>query len=137
MTFRSTYFIILALILLSSFTFVQTSEKASEIKLLTPETTYEAGTEITLKFSSFTDVTPLLYCANSYGSTLIKPVSEGQVLTYTFPTIITHKKGVVVWKLLNEDALISGKFTIESRLFHACGYPNRRFRQSFTKKHKC
>ena len=51
MHIKQTYLFLLALILLSAFTVMQTSKTSNEIELLTTQTEFEAGSEIVLKFS--------------------------------------------------------------------------------------
>lgn len=116
MRFEPTYLLFVSLIVLSSFSVIQHTENASEIKLLTSETTYKAGTEIVLKFSTSEAIKPLLYCTNSYGSTLIQPDLERDILSYSIPKHIVQKKGRVSWKLLNDDISLSGQFTIKAKL---------------------
>jgi len=116
MRFKPTYLFVLIMILLSSFSSIQPTEKTSEIEFLTLETEFQAGDEVALRFSTSEAITPLLYCSTSYGSTLIKPVSEGKMLTYKFPKHLINKIGIVSWKLLNESSSFSGQFTIKAKL---------------------
>ncbi len=102
MKFKQNYIFVISLILLSSFTIVQNGEKDSDIKLITTQTNFEVGSRIVLKFSSQGEIKPLLYCSNSYGSTLISPHNESATLEYQIPENISIKIGVLNWKLLND-----------------------------------
>lgn len=112
MQLKRTYLFLLSLILLSSFTTMQQNESTIDIKLLTTHTNYEVGNNIVLKFSTSETVKPLLYCSNSYGSTLVSPSFESNQLEYSIPKNITKKTGVVSWKLLQKDVSLSGIFNI-------------------------
>ena len=112
MKFKQNYIFVISLILLSSFTIVQNGEKDSDIKLITTQTNFEVGSRIVLKFSSQGEIKPLLYCSNSYGSTLISPHNESGTLEYQIPENISIKIGVLNWKLLNDEHSITGKINI-------------------------
>lgn len=115
MRIKHTYICLLGLILLSSFAVAQNSESAIDIKLLTTQTEFEAGNIIILKFSTSEAIKPLLYCSNSYGSTLVTASFEGNTLQYKIPLNIAIKKGQVNWKLLNDAVSVSGKFNIKAK----------------------
>ncbi|WAC01348.1 hypothetical protein N7U66_14910 [Lacinutrix neustonica] len=110
MQFKLTYVFLLGLILLASFAVVQKNETTNSFKLITTETEYEVGNSIVLKFSSAQSEKPLLYCSNSYGSTLVSASIKNEILEYTFPKNITQKTGIVNWTLLEETNSISGQF---------------------------
>ncbi|WP_040247277.1 hypothetical protein [Psychroserpens mesophilus] len=109
------YLFLLVLISLSSFAAIKQADKASEIELQTVQTEFIAGHKITLRFSNSEGVEPLLYCTNSYGSTLIRPYIEGGILNYSIPKHITQKKGIVSWKLIHGNISLSGQFTIKAK----------------------
>ena len=109
---KYTYISLLVLVLLSSFTLIQNSEVTPNFTLETSQTEFEAGSTIELKFSTSRETAPLLYCSSSYGSTLIVPSYNSKILIYKIPISISSKIGVVNWKLIYEDSLISGKFRI-------------------------
>ena len=115
MHIKQTYLFLLALILLSSFTVMQTSKTSNEFELLTTQTEFEAGSEIVLKFSSSEAIKPFLYCSNSYGSTLVTPFFESNTLNYSIPVSISNKIGVVNWKLFHDKISHSGKFIINPK----------------------
>jgi len=85
---------------------------AETIRLETTQQEFTAGETIVLTFSGTQDASIKLYCANSYGTTIIRPKIENAQLKYTIPTQLTNKIGVVNWKLLHKTASLSGTFTI-------------------------
>lgn len=103
------------LILSSSFAAVQNNKIVADIILLTTKTEFEAGNTIVLKFSSSEIVKPLLYCSNSYGSTLVSPYNESEVLEYKIPINFSNKTGTVYWKVLHDNASLNGHFNISSK----------------------
>lgn len=110
---KSTYLLLLfGLMLLSSFTVMQNNVVDNEFKLITTQTQFEAGHSIVIRISSNQGVKPLLYCSNSYGSTLVTPVFESHILEYKIPLHIASKKGKVNWTLLDDNTSLSGQFNI-------------------------
>ncbi|MEM6685749.1 MAG: hypothetical protein AAF617_08190 [Bacteroidota bacterium] len=82
------------------------------IRLETSQQEFTAGETIVLIFSGTQDAAIKLYCANSYGTTIIRPNVENGQLEYSIPTQITNKTGIVNWKLLDKTNALSGTFTI-------------------------
>ncbi|MGB2685054.1 MAG: hypothetical protein WBC43_08535 [Olleya sp.] len=115
MPFKHTYIFVIGLILLSSFAVVQQSEKTNPIKLVTTLTNYNVGKPIVLKFTTSEGEKPLLYCSNSYGSTLVSAIAKDGTLQYIIPENITKKIGVVNWKLLDKNKSASGQFNINPK----------------------
>jgi len=85
------------------------------IQLETSEQAFTAGETIVLKFSGTQDASIQLYCANSYGTTLVSAKVADNQLQYTIPTQLCSKIGVVNWKLLDKKTSLSGTFTINSQ----------------------
>ncbi|WP_452230713.1 hypothetical protein [Lacinutrix sp. MEBiC02404] len=115
MPFKHTYIFVLGLILLSSFAVAQQNEVTNPIQLLTTQTDYQVGNAVVLKFTASEGEKPLLYCSNSYGSTLVSAVVQENILQYIIPKNITKKIGVVHWKLLDQNKAISGQFYMRSK----------------------
>ncbi len=115
MILKRTYLFILALILLSSFAVVQQNETLIKIELLSTQTEFEVGSSIVLKFSASKEEQPLLYCSNSYGSTVISSTLKNNILEFYIPENITKKIGVVNWKLLNATNPLSGQLNINPK----------------------
>lgn len=105
---KRTYFFILGLILLSTFTGIYANNTNAKIKLLTTQTEFVVGTKVVLKFSTAESVEPLLYCSNSYGSTLISPTLVNNALHYHIPVNIYKKIGAVNWSLVYTNKTLSG-----------------------------
>lgn len=112
MRLKHIYILLLGLIVLSSFAVIQDSEMSMDTQLLTTQTAFEAGSTIILKFSASEGVRPKLYCSSSYGSTIVTPSIQGNMLLFTIPKNISKKTGQVQWKLLNEATPLSGQFKI-------------------------
>ncbi|MEL0644088.1 hypothetical protein V6251_06815 [Olleya sp. Ti.3.14] len=115
MLFKRTYIFVIGLILLSSFAIVQHNDATNPSKLVTTQTDYNVGKPIVLKFKASDDQKPLLYCSNSYGSTLVSAIAEDGTLQYIIPENITKKIGVVNWILLDKNKSASGQFNINPK----------------------
>ncbi|WP_292947937.1 hypothetical protein [Olleya sp. UBA1516] len=115
MPFKRTYIFVIGLILLSSFAIVQHNDATNPSKLVTTQTDYNVGKPIVLKFTASDDQKPLLYCSNSYGSTLVSAIAKDGTLQYIIPENITKKIGVVNWILLDKNKSASGQFNINPK----------------------
>ena len=115
MILKRTYLLLFSLILLSSFAVVQQNETLNKIELLTTQTEFEVGSSIVLKFSASKEEQPLLYCSNSYGSTVISSTLKNNILEFYIPENINKKIGVVNWKLLNATNPLSGQLNINPK----------------------
>ncbi|WP_055434831.1 hypothetical protein [Lacinutrix algicola] len=115
MQLKRTYIFVLGLILLSSFAIVQHNDATNPSKLVTTQTDYNVGKPIVLKFTVSDDQKPLLYCSNSYGSTLVSAIAEDGTLQYIIPENITKKIGVVNWALLDKNKSATGQFNINPK----------------------
>ncbi len=72
----------------------------ANFSLATTQTEFTAGNPVILHFIAATTSTPKLYISNSFGSTLITPVRNGNTLSYNIPKPLGTKAGVINWKLL-------------------------------------
>lgn len=115
MKYKFTYILLFGLILFVLSFNTQKSQIKDQIKLLTLETEFTAGEQIEFRFSSESIISPNLYISNSYGSTLLLPKSENNLLIYYIPETISTKSGIVNWKLINEDQNLSGRFYIRPK----------------------
>ncbi len=113
MRLKSTYLLTLAMLLLSFTVSIETVKINDTFRLLTPQTEFEAGHDIVLKFSAMNSSKPNLYLSNSYGSIIIKPVRSRSLLSYQLPKSFSNKAGVVNWKLLNST--LAGKLNIHPK----------------------
>lgn len=112
MLLKRTYIFVLGLILLSSFAIVQHNDASNPIQLVTTQTDYNVGKPIVLKFTASEGEKPLLYCSNSYGSTLVSAIAEEGTLQYIIPENIIKKIGVVNWIVLDKNKSAAGQFNI-------------------------
>ncbi|WP_282069395.1 hypothetical protein [Olleya namhaensis] len=112
MLLKRTYIFVLGLILLSSFAIVQHNDATNPIQLVTTQTDYNVGKPIVLKFTATKGEKPLLYCSNSYGSTLVSAIAEEGTLQYIIPENIIKKIGVVNWIVLDKNKSAAGQFNI-------------------------
>lgn len=112
MLLKRTYIFVLGLILLSSFAIVQHNDATNPIQLVTTQTDYNVGKPIVLKFTASEGEKPLLYCSNSYGSTLVSATAEEGTLQYIIPENIIKKIGVVNWIVLDKNKSAAGQFNI-------------------------
>lgn len=110
---QRTYLFFLGLILLSSFAIVRQNKASVVMKLLTTKTDFEVGHTVILQFSNTQEADkPLLYCSNSYGSTLITSTIKNNTLEYVIPENITKKIGVINWTILDANKSLSGTLHI-------------------------
>ncbi len=110
-----TYISFFLIVLMSCYTTGQNNEVTTDFSLETTQTEFEVGNLIELKFSTSREVTPLLYCSSSYGSTLITPTYKNKQLSYKIPSSVSNKIGVVRWKLIFEKTSLSGTFIIKPK----------------------
>ncbi|WP_299683194.1 hypothetical protein [uncultured Dokdonia sp.] len=110
MKYKQHIFLFIA-ILIATISTGQEKDQGNSIGLLTSQTEFEVGSTVLLQFSSAEAVTPLLYCSNSYGSTVITPVLEETTLHYEIPDFIANKSGLVHWKLIHNNPT-SGSFVM-------------------------
>ncbi len=109
---KTTYALLFCLIILSSFTNIQTLKSTAPLTLLTKDTLFQAGSDVVLKFSGSELNNLTLYCSNSYGSILVKPSFESNTIQFKIPAYLSNKTGVITWKLLNEPNSLTGQIKI-------------------------
>ncbi len=85
------------------------------IKLVTDKTNFVAGTQITLAFKATKKENYKLYCANSYGATVLKATLENKNIIFKIPFYISNKKGVIHWKLIGINTLLKGQLYIVAK----------------------
>ncbi|QDO94532.1 hypothetical protein FNB79_11330 [Formosa sediminum] len=110
---KLTYLFLLGVIVLSSFAIIPLKNASVDIKLQTTATDYPVGTHVLLHFTTSNNTEkPLLYCSNSYGSTIIKPTINNNGLDYVIPKTITNKIGTINWKLIANTHTHMGKINM-------------------------
>ncbi len=108
------YIYVMLWLFVSTIAIGQDSNQDGTITLLTTQRGFEVGSDIVVQFSSSDEVSPLLYCSNSYSTILIPPSVENEILSYKIPDFITNKSGIINWKLA-DYATISGSFRMHSK----------------------
>lgn len=117
MKHKKTYINFLFLICISVIVFGQTqSNENNLIQLISSKKQFEAGSTITLHFASLGKTIPLLYCANNYGSTLVRSTSSSRSrLSYTIPKYMSNKSGILHWSLTLKNTVTQGQVTIQPK----------------------
>lgn len=103
---------LLGTMLVSSFSSTIMNSKDGDYLLLTKTKKFVAGDEVILKFSSNSNIIPLLKIKNSYGITILDAVIEENILSFTIPESFSRKTGIMNWTLIY-DGKIKLKNTIE------------------------
>ncbi|NAS10433.1 hypothetical protein [Poritiphilus flavus] len=86
-----------------------------EVRLLTEQTEFVAGSEIILQFETTAKSPPLLLLENALGSTLIAPESQDSSIQFTLPGPYAQKAGLSRWKLIySQQEVLSGQLNIGS-----------------------
>jgi hypothetical protein len=88
---------------------------SKNITLLSRQNKFIAGTTIILEFEIENNSKFLLYCSNSYGSTLIAPTLLENKQTFEIPDFLSKKRGTLSWKLLSPKEVLSGNIIILSQ----------------------
>ena len=111
---KQTYLYLFCLICVSFISTGQNAlEKGKSIQLISSKTNFEAGSKIVLLFSSLEKKSPVLYCSNNYGSTLIKPnTTSSKILSYEIPVHFSNKSGTINWRVSGNASSISGYLKI-------------------------
>ncbi|UOB19062.1 hypothetical protein [Abyssalbus ytuae] len=84
-----------------------------------------AGSNIMLEFEGVSVSNYLLYCSNSYSTTILEPEQGDNHITFKLPPHISNKTGTVSWKLINK-----GK-TIKENIFRIEPNPNHTVIESY------
>ncbi|MDA0177596.1 hypothetical protein OOZ35_08855 [Mesoflavibacter profundi] len=106
------YSLLVIAVICFAFTKVNIFSKKGDIDIVLVEKSYIAGQDIVLKFKSNNNAQPLLYCSNSYGSTVITPSLKNSTLNYSISKLMCNKSGIVFWKIINTSKDVSGSFNI-------------------------
>ncbi|WP_372754504.1 hypothetical protein [Mariniflexile sp.] len=112
MRLKGIYILGFCLAFASFVTFNPNRVNQQSIELITSDSIFEAGSKMVLKFSSSKLIPSQLYCSNSFGSTLINPTFNNQVLSFVIPSFMAKNAGVVNWNFINTKNPISGNFKI-------------------------
>jgi uncharacterized pyridoxamine 5'-phosphate oxidase family protein len=94
--------------------FAQETTESAAVSLLSDKKEFVAGANVLLKFKVSNSTNFLLYCSNSYGSSVIAPIRVQNLLSFRIPNFLTTKRGTLSWKLLNTQEILAGTITILS-----------------------
>jgi hypothetical protein len=112
---KITYLLVPLAIFIGFSLHAQITKSNNSTVLHTAITEFTAGEQIQLKFTGALNLSSSLYLSNSYGSTLLYPIIDNELLIYTIPESISAKSGIVNWRLLDQDPNLSGSFQIRPK----------------------
>jgi len=112
MKLKQVFFLLLFQLVIVSFFSQETTTKKPAVLLVSTKTNYLVGDKISLDFKVKKDTTFQLYCANSYGATVIESKSINKKVTFKIPDFLTRKRGILSWKTTQTDTIISGNISI-------------------------
>ena len=93
--------------------FAPHTAKEISFELINTKNTFTAGESIEIQFTGSTTSSPNLWITNAFGSTVIKPTTEDNQLTFSLPKTFTEKSGVCTWRLVqNKNSYANGKITV-------------------------
>lgn len=115
MKLKQGLFLIFFQLIVLSF-FAQESSSVTSISLLSTKNEFVAGETIILEFTSKIKNNFQLYCANSYGSSVISSKILNHKITFEIPYFLSKKKGILSWTLINSEETISGNISILSKV---------------------
>ncbi|MGJ8761080.1 MAG: hypothetical protein ACSHXA_11095 [Polaribacter sp.] len=112
MKLKQVFFLLLFQLVIVSFFSQETTTKKPAVLLVSTKTNYLVGDKISLDFKVKKDTTFQLYCTNSYGATVIESKSINKKVTFKIPDFLTKKRGILSWKTIQTDTIISGNISI-------------------------
>lgn len=113
MKIKHLHIITLSLLFLSITFTLQIDTTADTYALISKQHSYTAGDSIHLKFSYKGSTEVFLYCSNSYGSVLLKPVLKNTSLNFTIPQSVSKKAGILNWQLISDKVELSNHISIK------------------------
>jgi hypothetical protein len=90
-------------------------KKKRDFVLISKGTHFVAGSTITLEFKGNSAISCEMYCANSYGSTLVKPQLQGARIFFKIPAYLSTKTGVLNWRIVGLKQPLFGSLKIVSK----------------------
>ncbi|AUC15233.1 hypothetical protein BTO06_08820 [Tenacibaculum sp. SZ-18] len=81
-------------------------------ELLSKQKEYVVGNRIILTFKNPKKKPFQLLCSYSYGNTVLSPSQNDEEYTFEIPEFIRKKIGLVSWKTINTESLLTGTFSI-------------------------
>ncbi|KGL63827.1 hypothetical protein [Polaribacter sp. Hel1_85] len=114
MKLKLTFFLLFFQFVFVSFLAQETNTKSS-VSLLSTQISFNVNDDVILDFKVKKDTILQLYCSNSYGSTVLKSKVLDQKASFKVPRFLSKKRGILTWKTINTDELISGNISIHSQ----------------------
>lgn len=102
------FYIVLFLLFFVTNNKQNSSDSDHDIELLTMQTSYVAGEDISLQFKGNTNASVYLLCANSYGIIVVAPSIENSIYSFQLPQSFANKSGTINWQLINDSVLKTG-----------------------------
>ncbi len=99
MNIKHVHIVFLYLLLISVTNNKQIANTSSDVKIIQPISESIAGNPITLEFSS-NNSSLLLYCSNSYSTTVLEPEVNSNRITFNIPPHFYKKRGTLNWKII-------------------------------------
>ncbi|WP_298767162.1 hypothetical protein [uncultured Polaribacter sp.] len=92
----------------------QTQVKQDQISLLTLKKDFVVNDDVVLHFNTTSKAKFSMYATNSYGSSLVNGIKKDDKISFQLPTYITRKRGVLHWKVFNnQNIAIQGNINIK------------------------
>lgn len=113
MKLKKLFFLLFFQLIVVSF-LAQETTIGSSITLLSAKKEFIAGDKIILEFNVANNTNFKLYCSNSYGSSVIEPIQLKKKLAFEIPNFLTKKRGIIFWKVLHTQEILSGNINILS-----------------------
>lgn len=112
---KTNYILLLVIILfLTSATYIFNDQEI-KVEFTTQKQLFYADESIQLQFKSNSNIQPILYCSNSYSTTLLEPIFENKSIIFNIPPHLALKRGLLNWTLFYENKLLlSGFLKIKS-----------------------
>jgi|TARA_B110000977_G_scaffold70275_1_gene95409 hypothetical protein len=115
MNLKNNLFLGCSLFVILSITAQKRMHKKQDLILICLDTLFVAGSSINLEFEGNTVIKYQMYCANSYGSTLIKPQLQGNRISFQVPNHLSNKSGVLNWSVVGTKEKLFGTLNIVPR----------------------
>lgn len=114
MKLKNLFFLLFFQFVIIAFNSQEAITTANSVELLSTKKVFNVDDPIELKFSVKKTETLQLYCANSYGATVLKAKVINQKATFKIPNFLSKKRGILSWKIINTKEIISGNISILS-----------------------
>ncbi|WP_299060876.1 hypothetical protein [uncultured Polaribacter sp.] len=111
MKLKQLFFLVFFQFISVSFFGQETINKAT-IALVSPKNNFRVCDTVKLEFAVQKATTLQLYCANSYGATVLKADVINNKATFTIPKFLSKKRGILTWKIINKKETISGNISM-------------------------